>query len=161
MPKKRISIVAERQSVTNSRRRPASRNATTRLCHDQAMTGRQIGNGRSMQDKWRTLQSGNAILDGAEIAQSHALQFERDRVRRGPFRLACRRTVTFAHREIDETLGHQPGKLACRGCGKCRPHEGETRILPSRWLVHAGKYVTKSTGARCSRSNAAANWYSY
>ena len=54
-----------RQSVTNSCRRPASRKAD-----DQAVPGRQIGDGRAMQRKRRAKQRGDAVLGRAEIAQA-------------------------------------------------------------------------------------------
>ena len=57
-----------------------------------------------MQSKGRTQQCRHALRLGAEIAQPHTLELKRNRVRRRPFWLACRRTVS-SDGEIRELLG--------------------------------------------------------
>ena len=107
------------------------------------MTGRQIGNGRAMQRKRRTKQSWNAVLDGAEIAQPHCLQFERDRVRRKEAKLVAELRVRFnSLTPREKEVVH----LICKGLRKKQIAEN-LRITPGTVKVHL-MHIFEKTGLK-------------
>ena len=132
MPRKRIFLVAERQSVT--RKTPQARLLQGR---DETVPGREVRNCRAMQGKW-SAQQRRRLFAGAdrEIAEPDCLQLKGNNMRGRPCRLACRLAIGSADGEFGKVLGDQTGHIARhRGC-KGRPQECQVGRRACRGIVH-------------------------
>ena len=142
MSRKRMSLAAERQSVTKRRRRPACCKVATRLCP----AVRSVTTAPCKANGAHNSVGGCSL---APIVKSTAGRFELEgnSMRRRPWRLACRLAIGSAGGEFGKPSGDQSCHInRRRGC-KGGPQECQVGRRACRGIIHGNAPVVCFAGA--------------